>query len=496
MKPTRRMTTPAKTDRAGWQSVNLAADERRDISSVAMENLTFRPTRRQLRNLALLTLGTAAAAVAILVPAFARHVNVPQRVVDWGIGLGLGSLIAGYCLVMYRLAVTECTPEGIRTRGLGGQRQCRWEDVAEIAIRRSIGSRSTTATVIITTTAGSRFLLGAPVAGGIMPDPDLDRKTRQIRRYWHVATGAADDADSAPVPVVVARLSGGLRAGVVLRGAVAVLLIAAAVAIPFTLRAGLPSLQARLGQGQAGTYTAYAFTCDSSCYWIGRFASSGGSPRGGMATIAPGADITHAGQRVLAVRVGGSGLIYPAGGGIEWIPLACLALVVIVCLSMLLAWIARRGRRRRADQPGMQAAGWRARRRRRVRPGPLAPTWRILAPIVLPAALFLAVIAAGVGVAETVRAVPPSAPSPKALACADYSVWLDANGSSVPPRQDALQLARAVTEARDSRLHADLSQLSTDVQNAIALGAQPAGLVAESSAITDMSAVTRDCFGR
>jgi hypothetical protein len=458
-----------------------------------MENLTFRPTRRQLRNLALLTLGTAAATVAILVPAFALHVNLPQRVADWGIGLGLGSLIAGYCLVMYRLAVTECTPGGIRSRGLGGQRQCRWEDVAEIAIRRSIGSRSTTATVIITTTAGSQFLLGAPVAGGIMPDPDFGRKAGQIRRYWHTATGAADDADSAPVPVVIGGLSGGLRAGAVLRGAVVVLLIAAAVAIPFTLRAGLPSLQARLGQGQDGTYTAYAFTCDSSCYWIGRFTTSDGSPRGGMATIAPGADITHASERVLAVRVGGSGLIYPAGGGIEWIPLASLALVVIVCLSMLLAWIARRGRRLVRTPI---TAGWRARRRRRVRPGPFAPAWRLLAAIVLPAALFLGVIAAGVGVAEAVRAVPPSAPSPKALACADYSVWLDANSSNVPPRRDALQLTLAVTEAQDSRLHADLSQLSTDVQNAIALGTQPAGLVAESSATTDMSAVTRDCFGR
>jgi Bacterial PH domain len=89
--------------------------------------------------------------------------------------------------VVHARAYTECTPAGIRTRGLAGTRECRWEEVADIVAQPYRGA----AFIMVVTRSGRRFRLGAPVEGGVMGDPQLPAKMAEIRQYWQSAVAAA-----------------------------------------------------------------------------------------------------------------------------------------------------------------------------------------------------------------------------------------------------------------------------------------------------------------
>jgi hypothetical protein len=139
-----------------------------------MAVLRFQITSGQKRGL--LTLVLIAAALALGLAALHER---------WAAaGFGVGVLVAAWAYLMYALAFTECTIDGIRTRGLGGVRQCSWPQVAAIAIRRNPRSRL----VVVTAVDGTRFWLGAPVDGGVMPDPEFLAKFRQVVGYWRTAT--------------------------------------------------------------------------------------------------------------------------------------------------------------------------------------------------------------------------------------------------------------------------------------------------------------------
>jgi hypothetical protein len=135
--------------------------------------LRFQITVAQKRGLAILGLVVAASVlgVAVLHGLWAAA------------GLGVALLLVAWASIMYACAFTECTAVGIRTRVLGWVRHCPWRKVADIAIRRGPGSRL----VVVTTVDGTRFWLGAPVDGGVMPDPEFAAKFRQIVSYWHTA---------------------------------------------------------------------------------------------------------------------------------------------------------------------------------------------------------------------------------------------------------------------------------------------------------------------
>lgn len=138
-----------------------------------MPDLRFTIERSQLRGLGILT---------ALVLALAAVGGRAQGLASL-IGFGGGALVCLYALIAYLLAVTECTPGGIRTRGLGGPRRCSWSEVADISLR--YGPRSVL--IAVTTTHGRRFWLGAPVEGGVMRDPEIDRKLARIQAYWRWA---------------------------------------------------------------------------------------------------------------------------------------------------------------------------------------------------------------------------------------------------------------------------------------------------------------------
>ena len=106
-----------------------------------MADLRFTRERSQLRGLGILI-----ALVLALVGGFAQGlVGI--------IVLGTGALVCLYAFTAYLLAVTECTPAGIRTRGLAGPRRCSWSQVTDISLR--YGRRSVRITVTLRTADGS-----------------------------------------------------------------------------------------------------------------------------------------------------------------------------------------------------------------------------------------------------------------------------------------------------------------------------------------------------
>jgi hypothetical protein len=107
----------------------------------------------------------------------------------WALGAAsLNLLVFLYENVMYTRAFTECTPVGIRTRGLAGIRQCPWRQVRDISCQRRGGGTN----VIVTTIDGTRFRLGAPVDRISMRDPDFAPRVAQIRNCWR---SVQDDAE-------------------------------------------------------------------------------------------------------------------------------------------------------------------------------------------------------------------------------------------------------------------------------------------------------------
>jgi hypothetical protein len=62
----------------------------------------------------------------------------------------------------------------------------------DITVRAVTSRGNTTYSVLVTSTAGKRFRLGAPVAGGVMSDRQFAAKVQQIQEYWRAATGSAD----------------------------------------------------------------------------------------------------------------------------------------------------------------------------------------------------------------------------------------------------------------------------------------------------------------
>ncbi len=148
-----------------------------------VEELTFRITARQLRGLRTY-LALLAGIIAVLTAAGLS--TRAGMLLVWDVAVGLGLAVGLYAYVMYARAFTDCTAAGIRTRGLAGQRECAWPQVADIA-----PAYSRTATVMVATTGGARFRLGVPVTGGVMADPEFAAKVSQIQHYWRSAAQTA-----------------------------------------------------------------------------------------------------------------------------------------------------------------------------------------------------------------------------------------------------------------------------------------------------------------
>jgi hypothetical protein len=148
-----------------------------------MRDLEFRITGSQRRNLLTGTAVLILVAAMLGVAAALTHSGLGGPAAPYAVGAGLGALINFYAYVSYVMAYTECKPDGIRTRGLGGRRDCPWAQVRDIAPRIS----NLTVIVVVTTASGRRFWLGAPVDGKFVRDPEFANKLSEISGYWHMA---------------------------------------------------------------------------------------------------------------------------------------------------------------------------------------------------------------------------------------------------------------------------------------------------------------------
>ena len=147
-----------------------------------MADLRFTVEREQLRGIGILTaLLLIIVLISGLKSASTGHIGLAGTV-----AFGAGGLVCLYPFIAYMLAVTECTPAGIRTRGLGGPRQCSWPEVTDIGLRYA--GRSLV--ISVTTKSGRRFWLGAPMHG----DPAFVKKLSQIQVYWRVITAGQEPA--------------------------------------------------------------------------------------------------------------------------------------------------------------------------------------------------------------------------------------------------------------------------------------------------------------
>jgi hypothetical protein len=145
-----------------------------------VEALRFSTIPRQLRGLRIFVIIVAAVAVALAVAAFRTETGLGGRLGAYAVGAAIGALVGGWAYEMYARAFTECSPARILTRGLAGQRQCPWAEVASI-MPQPYGQ---TVTVLVSTTGGTKFRLGTPLAGGAMGDLEFGSKVRKIRDYW------------------------------------------------------------------------------------------------------------------------------------------------------------------------------------------------------------------------------------------------------------------------------------------------------------------------
>lgn len=454
-----------------------------------MDALTLRPTTAQLRSLVLTTCACGLVAVLLMREHLAGH-DESDHILGWGVAAATVMLLIAGVTVAYCRAVTECTEAGIRVRGLGLERRWRWDQVTEVGIR--VGSRGITRTVILTLTGGVQVLLGAPVTGGLMRDRDFDRKVREIRQFWRHAIGMG--SGGGPVPVLPP-MSYRVAARSAIVGLVTLTALGLTAALPVTVREGGQALLVRFGEGQPGYFTGYFYSCGGgSCAWVGNFTASNSPARQDSVTIAPGASIPSLGSRVPAVDTGAASLVYPAGGGTDWIPLVTTLAVLAGCLAVDALWVTSRIRQRRAEierQPGRDppaaavGAGGPAR--------PVLPRRAMARTAFMSGAACLVV--AGTVAAVLLLPLPSAAPSAAARACADYGEWLAAYTGSSQPWTDRAALERATQVAPAGALAADLGALAYDVNTAAEFGQSSAGDAALASMVTDIHAVGHDCFG-
>ena len=110
-------------------------------------------------------------------------------------GVGIAALFTVYYAVAYATAYTECTPAGLRARGVTWRRFLPWARLRDIAVRDHASAAQirywspTPAKplriAIVTADDGTRFWLGAPIdAGQGLGDPEFEDKIWQIRHYW------------------------------------------------------------------------------------------------------------------------------------------------------------------------------------------------------------------------------------------------------------------------------------------------------------------------
>ena len=115
--------------------------------------------------------------------------------------------------------------------------------------------------------------------------------------------------------------------------------------LPFTLRDVGPAWSAHLGHGEPGIFTAYAKSCSPTCSWHGDFTADSGYTRTDVG-LASGTQVSYVGAGVAAVDTGDPKVVYPAGGGADWIWLTAVLAAQATAIICVPVYLARKLRRR------------------------------------------------------------------------------------------------------------------------------------------------------
>jgi len=115
--------------------------------------------------------------------------------------------------------------------------------------------------------------------------------------------------------------------------------------LPFTLRDVGPAWSAHLGHGEPGIFTAYAKSCSPTCSWHGDFTADSGYTRTDVG-LASGTQVSYVGDGVAAVDTGDPKVVYPAGGGTDWIWLTAVLAAQAIAIICVPIYLARKLRRR------------------------------------------------------------------------------------------------------------------------------------------------------
>jgi len=115
--------------------------------------------------------------------------------------------------------------------------------------------------------------------------------------------------------------------------------------LPFTLRDVGPAWSAHLGHGEPGIFTAYTESCSRSCSWYGDFTANSGYTRTDV-LLASGNHVSHVGDEVAAVDAGDPKVVYPSGGGTDWILLTALLAAQATAIICVPVYLLRKLRRR------------------------------------------------------------------------------------------------------------------------------------------------------
>jgi len=151
-----------------------------DPSTAAVE--TLRPAERR-GFLFIPALGLALAVLVTVLTIVARNGAsfVWAAIVMW-----IATLAGLYFAVAVFRSFTELHPDRFRTRGFGRLHECPWTEVTRITgiWRDNQGSRGFRH-VVVTTSSGKEFRLGAPLGG-----PHFYEQLARIEARWKAATGS------------------------------------------------------------------------------------------------------------------------------------------------------------------------------------------------------------------------------------------------------------------------------------------------------------------
>ena len=149
--------------------------------------VTFRLAAWQRRRVVLQTLGLVAAATGLTV----ARVLLPES------GLPLGpSAVGAWTVVAVSLwtvplllgGSTRCSPAGLRASTFSGDVEVTWREITAMEVRTSFLSR--TQRLVLTTTAGRRVALVAPISGRGVRSEDFEREVLTIADLWDRATSS------------------------------------------------------------------------------------------------------------------------------------------------------------------------------------------------------------------------------------------------------------------------------------------------------------------